>query len=330
MLKKLWPWRKKPSPSDAPRMSDPAVDSKLPKTIWRYIGHSVRGTQHFAKSLPNQDALQTWAPDAESLPRIVAVSDGHGSAKSFRSDIGSRLAVETAVTSARELIQSAANQPSAFKQSWETEFPIELVRRWKTAVEKHLVENPFFLEEVEKVAAEQGANARRQIEEFPELAYGATLLLLIVTEEFFACLQLGDGDIVILAQDGQVSRPIESDARHIANETTSLCSPEAWQNVRTYFQTLAGKPPVLLFASTDGYANAFRSPEGFLSVAKDLADILASDGEDAIREALPGWLEDASREGSGDDVTLAILWQPDALQNVEPTEKNHATSPNID
>jgi hypothetical protein len=327
-----WPWSKKAPPPDNQAIPEPPEIPAPPKTTWRFLGHSIRGTQHFAKSLPNQDALESWVADDELLPRIVAVADGHGSAKSFRSDVGSRLAVEIAIASARELVQSAADQPSAFKQAFEAELPVELVRRWKTAIEKHLTENPFSVDEVEKVATEQGAAARRQVEESPELAYGATLLLILVTEDFIACLQLGDGDIVILAPDSQVSQPIEPDARHIANETTSLCSAEAWRNVRTHFQTLAGKPPLLLFAATDGYANAFRSAEGFLAVAQDLADILASDGEEAVRAALPGWLEDASREGSGDDVTLGILWRPEALLKVEALAQteNAPTSPSLD
>ena len=65
---------------------------------WRVIGATVRGASHARSGLPNQDAI-LWRPETGAGPLlIVAVSDGHGSAKYFRSHEGSRLAVETATS----------------------------------------------------------------------------------------------------------------------------------------------------------------------------------------------------------------------------------------
>lgn len=322
-------WKKPPSEQeplcpDTASSAEPEVP-EVSQATWRILGHSVRGKQHVTKNLPNQDAIEWWDRETESLPRVLAVADGHGSAKSFRSDVGSRLAVEMAIAAARELLQSAADNPSAFRQTWETEFPLELVKHWKHAVRQHVTEHPFSVEEVEHVASEQGAKARQQVEQTAELAYGSTVLLVVIAESFVACLQLGDGNIVILDADGEVSQPMGEDARLIANETTSLCGPTAWQDVRTHFQTLAGKPPALILAATDGYANAFRTSAGFLAVAQDLLEILVTDGYAAVQDSLPGWLDEASRDGSGDDITLGILWRTDAKPVAKPSSPESRT-----
>ena len=65
-----------------------------PATAWRAIGRSVRGASHVRSSLPNQDAIAWFPESGEGPPLIVAVSDGHGSPRNFRSDVGSKIAVE--------------------------------------------------------------------------------------------------------------------------------------------------------------------------------------------------------------------------------------------
>ena len=60
---------------------------------WRVIGASVRGAAHLSSGAPNRDAIH-WLPEyGAGPPVILAVSDGRGSAKCIRSDVGSRLAV---------------------------------------------------------------------------------------------------------------------------------------------------------------------------------------------------------------------------------------------
>ena len=68
-------------------------------------------------------------------------------------------------------------------------------------------------------------------------AYGATLLVLMVTEQFALYLQLGDGEMLIVTESPshrnpaqpffEVSRPLPKDESLIANETTSLCRDDA-------------------------------------------------------------------------------------------------------
>jgi hypothetical protein len=123
-------------------------------------------------------------------------------------------------------------------------------------------------------------------------------------------VQLGDGDILTVSADGRVSGPpLAEDSRLLANETTSLCTAEAWTSVRLYFQPLAGAPPTLILLATDGYANSFVDAAAFEQVGADLLSAVRTQGVDAVNAALPTWLADTSSSGSGDDITVAMAYR---------------------
>jgi hypothetical protein len=248
---------------------------------------------------PVPDAAEGAQPPALTL----ALADGHGSARSFRSREGARLAVAVALRVAARL--PPAVLPSHRKRWAEEQWPLELVRAWQAAVDRRLSRHPF----TEVELAPLDASGRHAVKAHPRIAYGSTLLSVIITPSAILYFQLGDGDLLTVAPDGSVARPLPPDARLFANETTSLCAPRAAADARVYCQTLAGSPPTLILAASDGYANAFRDDTGFLQVARDLWDLLGTEGESAVRPHLRGWLEEASQQGSGDDISVAILWR---------------------
>lgn len=284
--------------------------------LWHVIGQSVRGASHVRADLPNQDAIIWRHLSREGPPLVLVVSDGHGSAKSFRSDRGSKFAVTAAADLMQELL-SGVSDPlnlSAVKRVAEQRLPKELVRRWQMAVDADLGEDPFSEEELAKLAQQRGESNRRKVIKTPRLAYGATVLGVLVARDFFLFLQLGDGDILWVADDGTVTRPFSRDARLIANETTSLCMSDAWREVRLRFQANYGDLPALIMASTDGYANSFVNDDAFRKVGSDILAIMREDGVGLVGESLPEWLSEASAAGSGDDISLGILYRADALR----------------
>ncbi len=280
---------------------------------WRAIGQSVRGASHVRSGLPNQDAI-CWMPESgNGPPLIVAVSDGHGSPKSFRSDVGARFAVEQTVALLKTLLEGHADalKLSTIKRTAEERLPQEVVRRWQQSVDTHLKGKPFTEEELEAVEAKQGASARRTVEKNPYLAYGATILSVLVTDAFILYVQLGDGDILTVMDDDDVNRPVPGDERLFANQTTSLCTKDAWRDVRLRFQTLYGPRPALILLSSDGYANSFVNDQAFLKVGTDILDIMRTDGAEVVEQNLKAWLSDASQAGSGDDITLGLIYRAD-------------------
>jgi hypothetical protein len=262
--------------------------------------------------LPNQDAI-LWKDNlCDGTAAILAVADGHGSADHFRSDQGSKIAVNLAVKALQATLGHMQEQRaplSGIRRDLEDRLPRQLVHAWMEAVSNDRAASPFSREELAALEEKAGSSRRKNVENRPELAYGCTLLAVLVTRSFALYLQIGDGDILVVSADGEVSRPLEKDPRLIANETTSLCSPEAWKNVCLAFQVFSGSSPVLVLASTDGYSNAFLNDEAFLQVGRDLLEMSRTRGLDELGRSLESWLSEASNKGSGDDVTLGIIKQ---------------------
>lgn len=277
---------------------------------WKVTHACVRGSSHVRSGLPNQDsALCTVRAAGPSSPAvaIAAVADGHGSARHFRSQIGSSLAVSTAVTVLQDFLSRLNAENRAAQLTQEALHPLlqSLVDSWITSVEADLGQNPFTAEELEKLE-EDGVDARASVEADPLLAYGATLLVAAATDSLVMYLQLGDGEILSVSPDGQTTRPLYADERLVGNQTTSLCQPDAWREFRVSW-TLAPDLPALVLLSTDGYVNSFRSDEDFLKIGNDYLELLREEGISTVAEELPHILEEATQQGSGDDITLAIL-----------------------
>jgi hypothetical protein len=275
------------------------VSSTTKNFRWGVIAHSEQGAAHVRSGLPNQDAVhQEVAPDGKP-PIVLTVADGHGSPRSFRSDIGSRFAVEVAATACSHFLHGiGAAAPSVVKNAAEQQLPRQIIATWKQRVADHFNANPFSPAEAELLPPERYL-----------VAYGATILIAAITDSFHVYFQLGDGEIIAVSDAGEVSRPIPNDATLIANETMSLCMENPLPALRFRFQYFPETPPALVLLSTDGYPNSFQSEEDFFKVGTDLLEILRTDGCGAVERDLPGWLRDASDKGSGDDATLGILYR---------------------
>lgn len=286
---------------------------------WRVMGETVPGASHLRAGLPNQDALLQVRESGRGLPIVVSVSDGHGSDKCFRSDRGSRFAVERAAQLVGEFLEElrGPSDHAAIESRARDYLPREFVRRWREAVEADLKARPFTDAELEAVEQKDGPRALKLVAGNPPLAYGATSLTVAVTDTFILYLQLGDGEILNVSATGEVTRALPEDERLFANETTSLCTRDAEENFRVRLQTLAGEAPAFILLSTDGYVNSFSDSAGFFKVGSDLLDMLRADGFDPVNAGLKGWLEEATRSGSGDDCTVALLCRMDALRQLE-------------
>ena len=260
---------------------------------WQVVGQSVRGAVHERNGLPNQDAIH-WLPASGCGSSIVlAVADGHGSARYSRSHVGASLAVESSTQLVREFLDGQADvgNLSLIKDTTEEWLPRALVRKWVELVTEDLNSDPLVSDEPEQSI----------------IAYGSTLLVTAVTEQFAIYLQLGDGEILNVSESGEVTRPLTKDDRLFGNETTSLCAPEAWRDFRVSFQAFSHSPPALILLATDGYPNSFRDESGFFKVGSDVLNMIRENGLSFIKENLGGWLSDSTRAGSGDDVTLGVL-----------------------
>jgi Protein phosphatase 2C len=276
---------------------------------WRVIGSSVLGASHARAGLGNQDAIG-WIPaDGVGARVVVSVADGHGSPKCFRSTAGARLAVEVSQALAAELLTVPGGRVelSWVKDRLEQDAPRRIVREWRARVEEDLARSPFADEEFASVRDREGQKALALVEADPYLAYGSTLVTAVATQSFMAFWQIGDGDVLTVSASGSASRPLAGDERLIANETTSLCSADAWRLFRV---AVFGTPAPVILVSTDGFANSFRDDEGYFRFGSDVLRMLIMEGVDVVGGRLTWWLGEMTQAGSGDDISLGIACRP--------------------
>jgi hypothetical protein len=275
---------------------------------WKAASASVRGAAHQRSGLPNQDAamgLVSRGPGGVPLA-IAAVSDGHGSARHFRSQVGSSHAVNIAAGLLEDFLTRYSDPTAPGCNEQLQELQKSLVASWRASIEADYQGNPFTAEEIAALIESEGEEGRRAIEADPAIAYGATLLAAGTIGDSLLYLQLGDGDILTVATRGVTTRPLPEDERLIANQTTSLCRPEAWKDFRALWSRPA-QIPMLVLLSTDGYINSFRSEQDFLQIGADYLQLLRQQGIDTVAQDLPNILSQASQEGSGDDISVAFL-----------------------
>lgn len=282
--------------------------------LWGMIGDSSCGAAHFRNNRANQDAI-SWFPVAERTDyAVMSVSDGHGGAGHFRSGTGARLAVEAASETLLEFMEESSKSAnySTVKSMAEARLPLVIHRRWQEAVATHLEHNPLSEKEAALISAPtRGKPVAGSNKLLP--AYGATLLSVMVTPAYSLILQLGDGDILTVTDEGKVQRPLPRDTRLFAEETTSLGMPDAWKEFHLCFQVLSRHYPALFLLSTDGYINCFPSDRDFYQVGRDILRMINLSGIESIRNNLSTWLTEATNLGSGDDTTLGIIYRSDLV-----------------
>jgi serine/threonine protein phosphatase PrpC len=282
---------------------------------WLCTGKSVRGSAHDRSGLPNQDAI-AWYPESQTgAPLILAIADGHGSAKSFRSDRGSQFAVKTAIEVIQEFLLAIPREDTHFSIVKNMEnmvkrlLPRKLTDRWKDSVRQHFQEYRFTDAEKKTLLDKEGEKGLNSIQDNPFLAYGATLLVVVITESFILYLQLGDGDILSIDEGGKTTRPLVKNPDLIGNETTSLCMDNAWNQfqIKLEPQNTHTQIPALILLSTDGYSNSYASDEEFFKIGQDYLQEIHKNGIEAIDRQLESFLKEISTGGSGDDITLGII-----------------------
>jgi serine/threonine protein phosphatase PrpC len=303
------------------------------KQEWQFIGNSVRGASHIRNNKPNQDAI-AWLPClptqnkeherdgpdqvVKAMPLIVAIADGHGSERHIHSDRGARFAVDTAVSVLEKFIhEHDGDSPTSIKRIAQQLLPNLLVRNWKEQVNRDLEALKTIDTSItaSDTTEDNINNSQPQISD-RYIEYGTTLLAVAVTDSYILYVQLGDGDILTVLPTGEVTRPLPTDANLIANETYSLCEPQAQDNFRIRLQMLEDisveKIPLLIMLSTDGYSNSYKTDDDFFAVAKDYTEMAQKYGLKQIGEHLETWLNEVSEGASGDDITLAILMRTGA------------------
>jgi hypothetical protein len=283
---------------------------------WTALSASVRGASHERNGQGNQDAVRLKNPSGADDILLLAIADGHGSTRSFRSARGSAMAAECALRELRRFIRRLGPDAplSRVRNQAKTRWPRTLIAAWKSAVRADVVATPFTL--LEFAAFPDSPPVAKPGEELPitaYLAYGATLVAVAITRRYILYSQLGDGDILSVQDDGGVSRPLPRRHEFMANQTMSLCSHHAPDEFQIRVDARRARAPALIMLSTDGYANCFDDDEGFFKVGADFLSYLRAQGPGFVGEKLEEWLRQSSQDGSGDDITVGLAARAKAV-----------------
>jgi serine/threonine protein phosphatase PrpC len=284
---------------------------------WVALSASVRGASHEKIGQPNQDSVRLKAPSRADDALLMAVADGHGSTRSFRSDRGSALAAECAIAELTAVVRRLGPDAplSRVRHQAKNLWPRQMIVAWKKAVRADIAAKPFT--QLDFAAFPDPPPVLKDDEELPltaNLAYGATLVAVAITRRYIIYSQLGDGDILTVRSDGVVARPMPRRHEFMANQTTSLCSFQAHKEFQVRVAPMRGVAPALVMISTDGYANCFGNDREFFRVGADFLNYLRESGVDFVRERLGGWLSQSSHDGSGDDITVGLAARGRLLQ----------------
>lgn len=262
--------------------------------MFQGIHSTVIGDSHIKKGIVCQDSSGIWVSDTCG---IAVVADGHGSAKHFRSDVGSKMAVK--ITTG--LLKNYMNRPD-FKEQFllHPDFILQqmekqILMKWREAVEVYHQENPLTEAEKEKLKG-LPKNLRTAV------IYGSTVLAAVIADGFSYGMVLGDGGFVVLDGEGKLFVPIEDKNSH-ANYTSSLCNTDA---IHFFEHWYTEENPAALFVSTDGLFKSFASEEDFLKYHGLIAHMLTE--PERAKKSLKRNFEKRTREGSGDDISIAMVY----------------------
>jgi hypothetical protein len=188
------------------------------ETSWHVIGASVQGTSHRKTEIPCQDACSYRVLPTGVL--VVAVADGAGTAE--RSDEGAQCAVEAVIASAEAAIAESPPQDDA---AWE-----------------------LLLQEGFRQARRTIAGLT-DVEQASLRAFATTLTCAVVSADWLAVGQIGDGLAVARGEDGRLFSACEPQRGEYAGDTFFLTMEEALQQfeVRVYAQSIGA-----LALMTDG------------------------------------------------------------------------------
>ena len=137
-------------------------------------------------------------------------------------------------------------------------------------------------------------------------AYGTTLLGVLVGPDCLFWVQVGDGAMVKIV-GGEAAYLVPPPPEAMANQTPSLCDDDAVHRLQAAAEPLTprGVPSTLILA-TDGVPNSYDTQDGFFKFCRDIVQYVRDPAD--LQEKLGRWLPEISRQGSGDDMSVALAW----------------------
>jgi hypothetical protein len=272
------------------------------------FSHSVKGASHEKTGLVCQDSSAYKVCDDYA---ICVVADGHGSKKHFRSNLGSQFAVEATISTIDRFYEDKKSFEESFPKNYKKiikSIQKQIISDWNKLVEEHIKNNPVTEEEKSKFTEEEFAAIP------PESYYGTTLIVGVAGKNFTFGVQIGDGTLVALFDDGKAVMPMEYNEAAPANVTASMCNSNAAGMFSAFYRDK--QKLIAMFTSTDGLYTSFGSEFDFL----DYHTIITSQLNDVenFKNIIINNLTKRAHFGTEDDISLSCIYDSELL--AEKTE----------
>lgn len=288
------------------------------------------GASHLKKGTVCQDSGASLEKEDY---RLAVICDGHGGEDYFRSDRGSRMAVQAFCECAqrafsaeprkwlrrkashlRNKAKNFADALNACTTQKEIDeqllwFARSVVTRWNLLVEEDLSQDPFREEELAVVSDK--AKTQYEADDNRQRAYGTTLLGTVLTENFWFGIHIGDGKCVVFDDEGNATEPIPWDEKCFLNITTSICDVQALQQTRCFFSR---QLPTAIFVASDGIDDSFAGETQLHNFYRLILTSFASEETEQAQRELTEYLPILSKQGSGDDMSIGAILQLEYLK----------------
>ena len=310
------------------------------KRTMKAIFSRCRGASHEISGKVCQDCCQAEVTDSYT---IGVVSDGYGGDRYFRSDVGSKSAVEATLECVREFVRTADDglfsgapltqcgtvaaerakngsgrgdeRYALFRQLFSS-----IICKWHERILED-AKRPVTPEERAKVPQEQIAAFESTDSEGHrtgiEQTYGCTLMCFAMTRTYWFAFHIGDGKCVAFSVDSgriESSEPVPWDEKCFRNVITSLCDPEALDRFRYCY---GGKDtfPLAVFLASEGIDGSFPETAGMANFYVNILKLLGRYSTDAAQKELDDTLPALSRRGSKDDMSVVCCYDDEALKS---------------
>lgn len=269
---------------------------------WDVIGDSVIGYSHKLSNTNCQDFISY-----EKLENgvVIALADGHGSPSCMHSEIGSKLAVETAINTLKNIYNKVYNGKNIDekRQTRRIEYIQKIVKSDKF---KKNIENTW-----KKKVEDHHKTIYPVVYKTNYVKYGTTLVAALATESFIIYIKIGDGDIFTYNIEESVTykRIIEQDKAINNFIVNSMCLDEAYKYMDIEFDNFyKKKPPFAILLCTDGYSNSFELDEEIFASIKNYYELTKVGDKENIQRTLNLELESMSKLKSRDDISFGIVY----------------------
>ncbi len=280
---------------------------------FKALNFSCTGASHIKNNTVCQDASASLNTKWYSM---AVVCDGHGGEDYFRSDRGSKMAVDAfcscvtdkAFVKRFDKIESESELPDLISQLIKS-----VIFRWNTAVESDLKADPITENEMNRIS-DKARNRYAVGEKLPAI-YGTTLIGFVCGKRWCFGVQIGDGKCVVANKWGQMFQPIPWDDTCFLNVTTSLSDENAYEEFRYWYaQNLDKDFPVAVFLGTDGIDDSFAGDEKLHDFYRLILKNLAKSKTMQPLAELGEYLPTLSLQGSNDDISFGMIFNPNALR----------------